>query len=521
MYLYQIQILRIILSDLQSNEFFHRVDIFKQMEFQFPTFQDFFKGKRILLTGCTGFVGKGVLEKILRQYDTGMIYVMIRAQNNITASERFRKQICQSKCFERLRQEKGENFQEFIINRTTPIHGDFCENELGIEKHVRDELQDRVHIIINCAASIELHLPLKQALDINFYGNLKMMQLAVGCKRLNMLIHISTAYVNANRKGQIQEQIYDEKQNILNYVQDIYQQADKMSEAQVDKLLNDLGSTYIFAKNLAEQMYKQLKPKNMSLSIIRPSCVGCAISEPQPGWIDNLAVQGGLILNTGLGLLKLFKCDKTIQICTIPIDIFVDQIIGVAGYDSNQQKFKIYHSGCSYDNPNFEFFKLLETKGIDFWMKYQAKKRVAPPKVILTNNNLYYKLKYQQLKWMLYLGLKIAENVGSYESIKQAKLNLNNLEKSNKISKVFQSVSSKQWIFQSSNMRMIIDYLGQFKELNMDVRGIYWKQYFYLYNYGVQKFVLGEKINLKDIIMEDQFNEPKSKNLTQREKPKL
>ncbi|KAM3137881.1 hypothetical protein pb186bvf_009962 [Paramecium bursaria] len=477
------------------------------MDIQSQNVHNFFKGKTILITGCTGFIGKGVLEKILRVFDTEMIFVMIRSQKNMNSVERFEKQIIQSQCFERLRQEKGEKFQEFIKNHTTPIHGDFCEDELGIEKSIRQSLQNKVHIIINSAASIELHLPLKQALDTNFFGNLKVMNFAIGCRNLISLVHISTAYVNFTQKGLIQEKIYDEKQNILEYVQNIYNKADELSQAELHKILNGVGSTYVFAKYLAEQMFKQLKPNDMSLSIIRPSCVGCAISEPMPGWIDNLAVQGGLILNAGLGYLKLFKCDKEIQICNIPVDIFVDQVIGITWFDSNKQKLTIYHSGSSYDNPNYEFLKQLETTAMNFWKKFQVRKRVAPPQIRLTNNKLYYKLKYWQINWMLSLGLKIAENFGSYESIKQAKLNLAHLEKSDQISQTFELASSREWIFQSINIRIIIDQLKSVQQLNMDVKGINWKQYFILYNYGIQKFILGEKISLQDVIEDQALNE--------------
>lgn len=48
---------------------------------------------------------------------------------------------------------------------------------------------------------MEFNLPFKRALEINFYGNLKMMQLAQHCKELEIFIHISTAYVNSNQFG--------------------------------------------------------------------------------------------------------------------------------------------------------------------------------------------------------------------------------------------------------------------------------------------------------------------------------
>ena len=51
----------------------------KIADFESQNLQEFFKGKTLLITGCTGFVGKGVLEKILRSFDTKMIFIMIRS----------------------------------------------------------------------------------------------------------------------------------------------------------------------------------------------------------------------------------------------------------------------------------------------------------------------------------------------------------------------------------------------------------------------------------------------------------
>ena len=45
--------------------------------------KEFYRGKTIFLTGTTGFVGKVVLEKMLRDLsDFKKLFVMIRAKKN-------------------------------------------------------------------------------------------------------------------------------------------------------------------------------------------------------------------------------------------------------------------------------------------------------------------------------------------------------------------------------------------------------------------------------------------------------
>lgn len=62
--------------------------------------KSFYEGKTILLTGCTGFVGKVVLEKIIRTLPNfKKIFVMLRAKKNLSLQERFEKQIFDSEIF--------------------------------------------------------------------------------------------------------------------------------------------------------------------------------------------------------------------------------------------------------------------------------------------------------------------------------------------------------------------------------------------------------------------------------------
>ena len=55
---------------------------------------DFYKGKTILITGATGFVGKVILEKIIRTcIDYKKIYVMVRGKKGVSVNDRFQKDV--------------------------------------------------------------------------------------------------------------------------------------------------------------------------------------------------------------------------------------------------------------------------------------------------------------------------------------------------------------------------------------------------------------------------------------------
>jgi nucleoside-diphosphate-sugar epimerase len=61
---------------------------------------------------------------------------------------------------------------------------------------------------MNCAASVNFDDPLLDALNINYFGTLRILDLAKQCKIENFT-HVSTAYVNANQSGRIMEQVYE------------------------------------------------------------------------------------------------------------------------------------------------------------------------------------------------------------------------------------------------------------------------------------------------------------------------
>ena len=54
----------------------------------------FYRGKSIFITGVTGFIGKVLLEKILRSFpDVAGVFVLIRSRKGLAARERLDSQV--------------------------------------------------------------------------------------------------------------------------------------------------------------------------------------------------------------------------------------------------------------------------------------------------------------------------------------------------------------------------------------------------------------------------------------------
>ena len=101
--------------------------------------KEFYTGKTILMTGCTGFVGKVVLEKFIRCIpDFAKIFVLVRPKRGTLPTERLWKDIFSSQCFDNVRD--MPNFRQFVTEKIVPIEGDICKDLLAISPSDREML---------------------------------------------------------------------------------------------------------------------------------------------------------------------------------------------------------------------------------------------------------------------------------------------------------------------------------------------------------------------------------------------
>lgn len=85
-----------------------------------------------------------------------------------------------------------------IRQKIVPVSGDLVMENLGIRPEVRRELIECLNIIINSAATVNFYEHLRDALQINYFGTIRILELAKQCKHFKVLCHVSTAYVGSN-----------------------------------------------------------------------------------------------------------------------------------------------------------------------------------------------------------------------------------------------------------------------------------------------------------------------------------
>ncbi|MDX5300396.1 MAG: SDR family oxidoreductase, partial [Gammaproteobacteria bacterium] len=127
------------------------------------------RGKHVLITGTTGFVGKVVLEKLLRVVpDIGGIYLLIRGnKKHPQARDRFMHEIASSSVFEHLKLEDADAFERLCDDKIHCVTGEVTEPCFGMPKAQFLELAGKLDAIINSAASVNFREELDVALKIN------------------------------------------------------------------------------------------------------------------------------------------------------------------------------------------------------------------------------------------------------------------------------------------------------------------------------------------------------------------
>ncbi|MFQ5890982.1 MAG: SDR family oxidoreductase [Gemmatimonadota bacterium] len=266
-----------------------------------------------LLTGVTGFLGKVVLEQLLRRREelrVERVYLLIRPSGPRSAQERFRREVACSDCFSRL--PAGWTASVEVAE------GALEEPGLGLDPAVREELVGRVTHILHAAASVNFDLPLAEAARANVATSLNLLETARRCPRLEKLVYVSTAYVTPHRgEGRpIEETLAPLPRPAAEIYRSILD-----GSANGAHLLAQSGhpNTYLLTKCLAEHLLVENRG-DVPLAIVRPSIISASWRHPFPGWIDSTAGFAAFVVLLGLGHLRAMVGSRDGRADLIPVD---------------------------------------------------------------------------------------------------------------------------------------------------------------------------------------------------------
>lgn len=343
----------------------------------------------VLLTGATGFLGQGLLERLLVAHPDTRISVLIRPQALRSGEERMRD-LLDRPAFGPWRNAVGPSgVDRAMHDRITVIEGD-----LGSVT----ELPSDLDVVLHSASSVSFDQPVDDAFRTNVLGTHRLYQALLDSGADPHVVHISTAYVNGGRRGAVTEGSLEHSldwRSESDAVQTARSQAE--AESRRPEFLSDLHATmlrlhgrigpqaaaaateqarakwvndrlvtqgraraqslgwtdvYTLTKACAERVGEQSWARSRRrLSFVRPAIIESAVRQPFPGWLDGIKVLDPLLLAYGRGMLRTFPGRPDTVIDVVPIDVVVNAVLAVAGTCPGRDGAAYFHLSSGSRNP--------------------------------------------------------------------------------------------------------------------------------------------------------------------------
>ena len=352
-------------------------------------------GRRILLTGVTGFLGQAVLQCLLETTEDVHVTAVVRPKGSVSGQARL-EQLLRKPVFSTWAEKVGKDeVREIFAARVSALEGDLTD---------LPALTEPYDVVIHSASSVSFDPPIDEAFRTNVGGARNLYEALLASGQDPHVIHVSTAYVGGISKGLRQEgrlvhdvdwrREYEAAQDARARVEAesrrpetlraqmrtarlrdgrmgpkaVAAAAETARRAWVDERLVDFGRTraqsvgwtdiYTFTKAMAERVAEDLwAGAGHRVSFVRPSIIESALHSPYPGWIDGYKVADPLIMAYGRGMLQEFPglADSILDI--IPVDFVVNVIVALATQDVSRRGDDAYFqvvSGASNPLPFHE-----------------------------------------------------------------------------------------------------------------------------------------------------------------------
>ena len=372
-----------------------------------PPLEQALRGRRILLTGATGFLGKVFLALLLRWHpEIERVYLLIRGDRRSSVG-RFRREILDSPVFAPLREHLGEKFDRYIEEKIVVVPGDITNDGL-LGEEAKPFKPGSLDAVVHSAGLVNFEASLEKALEVNTTGVANVIEF---CRKLGAaMVHVSTCYVagiadghryeddipenwcpNGRKSFRLEREISDAFAAIERVRAESREQlrhaefrgddgdADALRESTlehrrkqwVEERLKDVGrmrakswgwpNTYSYTKSLGEQLVLAQRD-TLNFTVVRPAVIESALRDPFPGWNQGVNTSAPLTYLAGRGY-GLFPATAELVLDVIPVDLAAHAMIPILAALLSRKHKPIYQL-CSSDRNPLPMRRLIELTGL-------------------------------------------------------------------------------------------------------------------------------------------------------------
>lgn len=362
-------------------------------------------GKRVMLIGVTGFIGKIWLANTLMDLpEIGKLYLLIRRQKSSPGQKRFEKMIESSPVFDPVFEKYGDRLGALLAEKVEVVEGDVSQPNVGLDSETVARLRQDLDLIINSSGLTDFNPDLRDALAVNVDSTYHLIEF-IRASDHAALLHLSTCYVAGQRDGRVSERVR------LNYtpahlkdfdsekewrrLHELVESAEARAEGpelteelrkqalgkehaakglsgqalenQIRKnkvrwlknyltdeatlRANELGwpNTYTFTKSLAESLVAKYGA-GLPIAIVRPAIVETSVAKPFRGWNEGINTSASLSYLLGTSFRQLPSNERK-RLDIIPVDAVCAGMTLIGAALVERRHDPMYQLATSVTNP--------------------------------------------------------------------------------------------------------------------------------------------------------------------------
>ena len=367
-------------------------------------------GKRVLLIGVTGFIGKVWLANTLMDLpEIGKLYLLIRRQKSSPGQKRFEKLVEDSPVFDLVFEKYGDRLGPLLAEKIEVVEGDVSQPGLGLDPETAARLRAELDLIINSSGLTDFNPDLRDALAVNVDSTYHLIDFIRSSDHA-ALLHLSTCYVAGQRDGRVSERVIPnytpaavkdfDAEKEWHRLHQLVEAAEARAESpevteelrkqalgkahaakglsgaalenQIRKnrvrwlknylteegtrRANELGwpNTYTFTKSLAESLIAHQLSRNDSaalpIAIVRPAIVETSVAKPFRGWNEGINTSASLSYLLGTAFRQLPSNERK-RLDIIPVDAVCAGMTLIGAALVERRHDPLYQLATSVTNP--------------------------------------------------------------------------------------------------------------------------------------------------------------------------